>query len=117
MNWARASQLPVTAESQTTTARTLGVRWENLDMPMGERERRGTLEEQQQRARVPSYLGDQARTVFLEEWELPRGSIGRRPHEGAKAPRLISNDPIEKLRVNLRCIITCAWNPNKGWFL
>jgi hypothetical protein len=51
----------------TTTARTLGVRWENIDMPMEERERRGILEEQQQRNRVPSYLGDQAKTVLLEE--------------------------------------------------
>jgi hypothetical protein len=50
-----------------TTAQTLGVRWTNIDMPMDERERRGILEEQMQRRRVPSYLGDQARTVLLEE--------------------------------------------------
>lgn len=52
---------------ETTTARTLGVRCENIDMPMEERERRGIEKEQQQRIRVPSYLGDQATTVLLEE--------------------------------------------------
>jgi hypothetical protein len=52
---------------ETTTAKTLGVRWKNIDMPMEERERRGILEEQQQRFRVPSYLGDQARTALLED--------------------------------------------------
>ena len=50
-----------------TTAQTLGVRWGNIDMPMDERERTGILEEQMQRPRVPSYLGDQARTTLLEE--------------------------------------------------
>jgi hypothetical protein len=51
----------------TTTARTLGVRWANIDMPMDERERRGIAEEQKKRIRVPSYVGDQARTVLLED--------------------------------------------------
>jgi hypothetical protein len=52
---------------ETSTARALGVRWENIDMPMFERERRGILDEQKQRARAPRYLGDQARTVLLED--------------------------------------------------
>lgn len=49
---------------EMTTARSLAIRWGNIDMPMEERERRGVLEEQIRRPRIPSYLGDRARAVL-----------------------------------------------------
>lgn len=52
---------------EATTAQNLGIRRVNIDMPMEERESRGIAEEQRQRSRIPSYLGDQARNVLLEE--------------------------------------------------